>query len=346
VRHVRMLGLCLVAVFAVVAVAASSASASGPEWGHCVAQKKGKYSDSNCTTLDVVKGKNKGSHEWVGGAGSACYGQKKGHYKDPACTEEDFTVKGGVKTYKGKYEKTGGGKFTGKGGAGNLYGKVLDCLNEEDELIGPVPKVDCTEVSEVGLVISCTTENASGEAIGTDEVTNVSVRFTGCKFSTVPATTPGLNPGEIETYTLKGRLGYIKENTHDVGVLLEPKATGRPFAELELGGALITVGEGNATQGSFYEEIGPGVPTGNDGIISPITPVNTMTNTFSQVYTVGSVGPSHFANIPASFEGGQRELLELIQVGPEPGFSSDWGPAGEEIENTNTLEEGDAEIKA
>ena len=47
-RHVRMLGLCLVAVFAVAAVAATSASAL-PEWGSAKQRAGGKYSDSNCT---------------------------------------------------------------------------------------------------------------------------------------------------------------------------------------------------------------------------------------------------------------------------------------------------------
>ena len=59
-RHVRMLTLCLVAAFAVGALAASSSSAALPEWGKCVKlpatikgkEKKagtGKFTNSNCT---------------------------------------------------------------------------------------------------------------------------------------------------------------------------------------------------------------------------------------------------------------------------------------------------------
>ena len=59
-RHVRMLGLCLVAVFAVAAIAASSASAL-PEWGQCEAKAGGKYSDRNCQTKAK---KGKGEYEW------------------------------------------------------------------------------------------------------------------------------------------------------------------------------------------------------------------------------------------------------------------------------------------
>jgi hypothetical protein len=46
-----MVGLSLVAVFAIAAIAASGASAL-PEWGKCtkIGAKGGKYTDSNCTT--------------------------------------------------------------------------------------------------------------------------------------------------------------------------------------------------------------------------------------------------------------------------------------------------------
>ena len=59
-----MVGLCLVAVFAIAAVTASSASAL-PEWGKCVAKAGGKYSDSNCT---VKAKKGTGTFEWKKGA--------------------------------------------------------------------------------------------------------------------------------------------------------------------------------------------------------------------------------------------------------------------------------------
>ncbi len=58
-RHVRILGLCLVAIFAMAAVTAGTASAAGPEWGRCLkvpveikghVHKKGKYSNAGCTT--------------------------------------------------------------------------------------------------------------------------------------------------------------------------------------------------------------------------------------------------------------------------------------------------------
>ena len=62
-----MLGLCLVAVFALVAVAARSASAAEPEWGHCIATKNGIYHRSNCQTVATKHGvpDHKGAYEWI-----------------------------------------------------------------------------------------------------------------------------------------------------------------------------------------------------------------------------------------------------------------------------------------
>jgi hypothetical protein len=50
-RHIRIMGLCLVAVFAMSAVAAASASAAEPEFLVCkkVAEKTGGFNDSLCT---------------------------------------------------------------------------------------------------------------------------------------------------------------------------------------------------------------------------------------------------------------------------------------------------------
>ena len=185
-----------------------------------------------------------------------------------------------------------------------------------------------------------------------------------------PATTHGLPAGEIQTETLKGRLGYINKATHEVGVLLEPATAGGQFAAFEVieGQKVDHVGEGNAAQGAFYEKA-DGTPTGDDGIISPITPVNQMTHTFTQNYRVETIAPyepvscpiSHtcphgdknyaekpakdILNIPSHLEGGPLEGLENYIENTEPGNGTgSWSPAGQEITNVNTVE-GNAEIK-
>jgi hypothetical protein len=378
VKHVRIIGACLIAVFALVAVAVTNASASEPEWGRCVSVKsKGHFEESNCKKEDFKESKGKktykGKFEWLSGAQADCVAQKKGHYSDSACTKEDFkeNTKTHVKTYKGKYEKTGGPKFTAEGGAGVLTAVGYTCRLAPGNT-RPLPREDCAHEYGEGVSLTkveCTKENATGEATGTDEVANVSVRFKGCVSFGLPATTIGLLAGEIQVSTLKGRLGYLNKAAHEVGVLLEPAALGGQFAEFELVFAeeIVHVGVGNVAEGSFYEaqqpDPTPGTPTGNDGVISPITPVNQMTHTFTQDYRIEQVRPypctdhecepaaereewEATVNIPNHFEGGPFTALEwkITKDIPEEEFHSAWAPAGEEINNVNTVE-GEAEIK-
>lgn len=381
-KHVKLIGLCLVAVFALAGLVASVAQAEGPEWGRCLhidpakgkEIKKGNYEDPNCQTeaTKLKKGvpvpSHKGHYEWYGGAKILC--EKKSSstfkYKDKECTT--VATKKGVPDNKGKYELGPGQKFTAEGGAGVLNASIATCFDSEEELRAK-PRQDCSYggkpeyyAESVGKV-ECAVEHATGEAVGSDEVANVSVRFKGCAFEGFPATTVGLPAGEIQVNTLVGHLGYINKAKGEVGVLLEPAVHGGQFAEfgvLEEGYVHIHVGVGNASEGSFYEAFAtPGTPNGGDGVIAPITPVNRMTHTFTQDYR-GEEREFHchksencvekeqglqFRNIPDSFEGGPLEVLEAkneFEEGPE---SFEWGSAGEEITNVNTVE-GEVEIKA
>jgi len=65
-KRVRMMGLCVAAVFALGAVVVASASAAAPEFGRCVKTAKGagKFSNAGCT-----KEKAPGSYEWLPGPG-------------------------------------------------------------------------------------------------------------------------------------------------------------------------------------------------------------------------------------------------------------------------------------
>jgi len=73
VRHVRPLGLCLLAAFATSGVLAATSSAALPEWGRCAkvpvvvngkTKTKGKYLDANCT--EKAEGAT-GEYEFVKG---------------------------------------------------------------------------------------------------------------------------------------------------------------------------------------------------------------------------------------------------------------------------------------
>ena len=111
---------------------------------------------------------------------------------------------------------------------------------------------------------------------------------------------------------------------------------------------------GDSTEGSFYED-SPGVPNGNDGVISPDHPRRSDdTHLRTELPRSGyrhrirkQWGRSKLAD---HFEGQQNEVLEdYLENVPdreqgEPGIGYTWSPAGEELSNTNTVE-GEAEIK-
>ena len=146
--------------------------------------------------------------------------------------------------------------------------------------------------------------------------------------------------GEILVNELKGSLGYINKATKEVGVKLEPIKKHGQFAQFDcLGLVTTTVGVGNSKEGAYYTPENKG---GNDQIISPITPVNTMTREFTQVFTVN---PETAENIPNKFEGKPLSLLEdFTTPDSTPGKGSMWSPASEEITNVNYLCNGDNEV--
>lgn len=350
-KRINMVGLCLAAAFALCACVASAAQAAGPEWGRCVAQKDGHYSDSGCTKEDFkeVKGVKKysGKYEWKAGAPTKveCEAKKHGNYLTSACNTEK-EVKGKVEEHKGSFEKYGP-KFTGEGGKGVLAASMYQCLVEPEEERARLPRADCIGGNYTivirNLEVECTSEHATGEAVGTDEVANVSVRFNGCLiFGGDACKSAGAAAEEVRTETLKGHLGYIEKAGAKVGVQLEPAVAKGKFTTLECENVEedVTVGVGNATEGAYYL---PEANGGNDGIISPITPINAMTPKFTQQYTANA----NRENIPSHFEGGPNELLEtfMITTEEEPFQTTTWSPSGQEITNVNTVE-GEAEIKA
>jgi hypothetical protein len=242
-----MLGLCLVAVFAVAAVAATSAMAL-PEWGQCYAKAGGKYANSNCT---VKAKKGAGEFEW-----------RKGASVEPSQR-----------------------KFSGAGGLGILAGEYKICEPHASRRTHCENEGEEVEYFGEPLNVECESEFNHGETSGAKGVANIAVIFRGCKLlGSVPCSNTS-NEGEIQTSTLKGELGYINKSTKDVGVLLEPTIKHGLFADFTcIGGAIGTaVGVGNKTEGAAYSPESTG---GYDGIISPVTPVNEMSTEFTQVYTI------------------------------------------------------------
>jgi hypothetical protein len=340
VRHVRMLGLCLVAAFALAAVAASSAVA-GPQWIKCELAGPGhNYSGPNCTKEEKAKPKGTGEYEL---------------YKGPEI-EAKRVAEG----------KSAGVPFSGHsvGAGGTLTTVFRECGVEENSRFITTTRQGCIEEGgeersdPTKFFVECSNETNVGEAVSKNQVGNVHVTFTGCTLLEAYAcNSSGKAEGEIETSPLKGKLGWINKSAKEVGVLLEPAAGKHAaFAEFVCGGILATdVGVGNKKEGAEYTSSGcygicPGTTPeeekhgGYDGIISPITPVNQMTNEFTQVYTQEAAYP--YRNIPSAFEGKHISVLEDKLFGvEEPNIALDWSAAGEVITNVNTPEE-ESEIKA
>ncbi len=302
-----MVGLCLVAVFAIAAVTATSASAKTPEWGKCVAKAGGKYLDGACQT----KGKG-GSFEWEKGS------------KLPNVPFTGHNVgSGGI--LQTQLEGCNAGTYAGK----RVNRKT--CLENGGTLLE----------GESSLNVECEAETSAGEAEGKNKIANVAVTFNGCKLlGIVVCNSSGAAAGEIKVNPLKGELGYINKAAKEVGVRLTPVKKKGAFAEFDCPGFKdhIVVGVGNSKEGAFYLPENKG---GNDAIISPITPVNAMTGEYTQVYTVNA----KTENQPTHFEGKPISLLEDYIETFSKETSTMWSSAGEEITNVNIPSE-EGEIKA
>jgi hypothetical protein len=329
VRHLRMVGLSLVAVFAIAAVAASGASAL--EWGKCVAKAGGNYTGPNCSTSEKAKPKGTGTFEFL---------------KAKQVAEK--------RVAEGKSASV---PFSGAsvGGGGVLATNIRECQGGEFYSFR-VTRAKCIEGGGKDityplepLTVECEAESNTGEAIANNKVGTVNVTFKGCKlFGTDPCNGFSEPSGQIKTNVLKGQLGWINKSKKEVGLMLEPAKKHGEFARFECPNdeVLTVVGVGNKTEGTEYED-SPGVENhgGYDQIISPITPVNTSTTEYTQVYTF-THNLEHIENVPNKFEGKHISLLE-DHIGPveEPKLSAAWSSAGEEITNVNTSEE-EGEIHA
>ncbi|HTC73384.1 MAG TPA: hypothetical protein VK655_10895 [Solirubrobacteraceae bacterium] len=88
-RGIRIIGMCVLVACALAAGTAACAQAA--EYGQCVAQTKGSYTERNCQTLSRGKRgtpNHRGQFEWRPGAPPSCIrvAHKHGNYADPACT--------------------------------------------------------------------------------------------------------------------------------------------------------------------------------------------------------------------------------------------------------------------
>jgi hypothetical protein len=173
-KRIQIVGLVLVAAFALGALVAAGAAQAAPEYGQCVAKKKGNYANAGCTTSKPKKGK----YEWEPGPSPTCVPKKKGAYTEAKCETK-------AKPKKGKYEKNcpnNCADISATGGSAYLEG-------------ASGIKIECkTNGSEDGKIESAT--KASGIAV-----------YTGCRIESlgVKCHSAGAKEEEIKTYKLSAK---------------------------------------------------------------------------------------------------------------------------------------------
>ncbi|MCW3018337.1 MAG: Fibronectin type domain protein, partial [Solirubrobacterales bacterium] len=153
-------------------------AAGAPEYGRCVAQKGGNYTDEGCSVVAEKKGvpDHKGHFEWVPGpASSACVAQKKGEYTESSCATKS------AKSHKGEFERLAGPGFTS--------------ATETVKL----------ETPGLGRTVACSASSGKGEVTGLSSGTD-RITLTGCEVGGKKCTSEGPNG------TPSGRAGVIVTN--------------------------------------------------------------------------------------------------------------------------------------
>jgi hypothetical protein len=207
-KRMRILGLALVAVFALAAVVAAGASAA-PEWKACVkAEPKntGKYTDKGCTTTSPT---SEGKYELVSSVGKG----------------KSFKVKGGAATLHVIIPATGEGAFpggahvevkctsfkgSGKAALPNKVEKVVSEFKGCTVLASP-----CQSGSKKGVI---TTNSLNGEMIDIEGGSGVGTLLKG-EASPVLANFTCTN---VATTNVLGSV--IAEHTGNVGVISKESA--------------------------------------------------------------------------------------------------------------------------
>jgi hypothetical protein len=275
-------------------------------------------------------------------------------------------------TIKGKEHKTG--KYSNSNCTEAQTGGEYEFVKGTEGLptrtfTNTMTSSEATLSTSFGVEVKCSGESATGELSGTKEVSNVIVRFIGCKANLLSLACEDeiraferegkieweYLEGEITTHTLKGKLGYISgKGTANpaVGLELEPEQKHGLFA-------FFGCGSSEPATPVIFSNVGENTTikdNGGDSIISPITPINKMGTETTQVYAGKTVENPETKEIekvrgvqePSAFENGKPDFLEtqLLSVGGPPS-ESEWGKAAQEETAVTKLTSGEElEIKA
>ncbi len=138
------------------------AAVQAAEYGQCVPQKNGNYSEAMCQTVATRKGKpdHRGKWEFVPGPAPSCVAKKKGEYTNSECTTKS------VKAKKGRFEKEPGPGYTSTTGTVTLASSAL------------------------GSSVVCAGGTGTGEITGPQTGVET-ITFTGCEMSGKPCMSEG-----------------------------------------------------------------------------------------------------------------------------------------------------------
>jgi hypothetical protein len=197
-KRIRIVGLCLVAVFALSALVASSASAALPEFKVCGKAAKagkpakylGKYTNKECSKeaspAEITEG-------------------KKNKYE-----REEWT----------KAKKT---TFKGKNVDGTPHNNIVDPFGVNSVKGEP---------AQVKGTTTCTSEKVTGKVTGPKTET-WSTEYKGCEALSTPCNTKGDKPGVIKTEVLEGTLVYINVAGKVPGLRVKGLGAGGLLAQYE-----------------------------------------------------------------------------------------------------------------
>ncbi len=314
-KHLRILGLCLLAAFAISAVASASASAALPEWGKCVKLPA------------TIKGKEKK-------AGT-------GKFANSNCTEA--TTGGEFEFVKGTSGFEGGTEFTNTATSSKVsletsFGISVNCTGQtaRGNLSGTKEVTDVT-VTFTGCVASLA-EFACENAFAEDEGEEGNFHYI---------------KGEITTFGLKGKLVYISgagTPSPSVGLQLEPEEKKGWFAFFGCGpGGAHPLPAIKSVVGRK-----PHGENGGDKVVSPITPLNTMGTETTQKYEIKKVENPETHELenekgvqePSEINGKPAYLESQLFIEGGSG-TGEWGKSAQEETAVTKLNSGEElEIKA
>jgi len=300
-KRFSVMGLCLAAVFAFSAMAASGAQAA--EYGQCLhispvngkPVKNTQWKNPACTVKENALDPD-GKYEWYPGPPKSCVGAKNGHYKDSACTV-------------GEKEIDPDGKFNAGCGAPAGVGGVFGTPVNNCAVISATGSTAFLENEGHTVKIECSTNGGEGgEILSSTKAKGVAV-YTGCKDETAGAITchsAGAAAGEIKTKELEatpeefsGQVYVNYTNEHNTGApYLAEFECGANVATFRVKGAAAglyaTANEMNATSTQTFngtvghQSLELEVKTGAGSFGSPEKSLQNQVTTFTSAATLGA----------------------------------------------------------